>query len=148
MNQLIQRLEEYYNRSGINVTLEEERNCLSLKQRILTVDGFLNLEIFVIADEGDCTKYQFLCYGLGVLKNATDKDLFRFNLFNENQEEIQICLDEKDEIALTFYREFQDITSYDLGLDTMGEALQCVSMFGPFIKRNYQLLKHIIKCLK
>ena len=148
MNLLIHKLEEYYTENGLEVAVEEKQNCLHIKQRILTADGFLNLEILVQADRFDYRKFRFSCYGLGALKQVKDKDLFKIDTFNEMQEEVQLCLDENEEVFLTFEREFRKITPYDLGIDTMEEALHCVSMFDGFIKSNYQLLKQVIRCLK
>ncbi len=148
MNLLIRKLEEYYKENGLDVVLEEKQNCLHIKQRILTADGFVNLEILAQADKMDYRKCRFSCYGLGALKNVKDKDLFKIKTFNEMQEEVQLCLDENDDVFLTFEREFLKITPYDLGIDTMEEALKCVSMFARFIKSNYPLLKQVVKCLK
>ena len=148
MNQLIRKLSEYYKENGLNVTVDGQKRCLKLKQRILVPDGFLSLHIFVTADELDYKKYRFSCYGLGNLKNVTEKDLFVIEQFNENQDEVRLSLDDKERVVLFFDKEFYDITSYDLGLETMGEALRCVAVFDPFIKNNYQTLKHIIKRLR
>lgn len=148
MNLLIQRLGEYYERRGLKAVLEEERNRLSLKQRILTSDGFLNLVICVTGSSEDCQKYTFSCYGLGCLRNATEKDLFRIELFNEDREEIKMYLEEDGRVLLAYDKIFYEITPYDLGLDTMGEAMKCISVFAPFIQGNYSILKQILRPLK
>ena len=148
MNLLIQKLEEYYRENGLEVTADEIQSTLEIKQRILVPDGFLNLVICVYGDQSDYRSFRFACYGLGRLTNPTDKDLFKINYFNENQEEMRMRLNENSEVYLSFDREFPEITSYDLGIDTMEKALECVSTFAIYIKRNYQLLKNVIRCLK
>lgn len=148
MNQLIKKLEEYYKGSSFGAEVNEQENCLRIKQRILTGGGFLNLDILVVENPADYKKYSFFCYGLGTMKNVTEREVSRLKTFIENQGEIRLCMDERRQVYLSFEKEFYDITPYDLGMETMGEALKCVSLFGLFIKRNYQILKYVLKKIK
>lgn len=148
MNRLIQKLGEYYNGHELDTVLEEEQNSLNLKQRILTPGGFLCLDIFVTADKSDDKKYRFSCCGLGRLVNPTKRELFRIEQFNAVHDEIKMLFDGKNQVFLTFEKTFDNITPYDLGLETLGEALKCVASFQSFIKGHYQELKQIIRSLR
>ena len=145
MNRLIYELESIYTQNKIEAKVDEENNYLNLKQRILTPGGFFTLDIYVIADMQNMQKYMFLCKGLGKNKCPSPDDLRKIELFNESHEGMELLFSEENDYVLSFEREFYGIDSYGIGTRTLNEAMNCVSEFQSFVKRNYLDLKRMIK---